>query len=103
MANRQVSWWSVHRFVVPFLQAAGQWPMLGSPAWCALPDDDPAKLAALLDASRHWALRVETCQTARCEASHAISAAANWSGIAQHLRNHREFYTARPWLKRVTP
>ena len=76
--------------------------MAGTPAWCALDDTDPVKLAALLDAAQHWALRVETCQTAECEASHAISAAFDWATHGQRLKDHNEFYAQRPWLKRRT-
>jgi hypothetical protein len=100
--SQQVSWWDVHEHVATYLDEVGSWPMAGTPAWCALPADDPTKLAALLDAARHWALRVETCQTAECEASHAISGAADWARIAQHRYRQRCFYDARPWLKRKT-
>lgn len=98
MSNQQVSWWSVHEFVAPYLDAAA--PAAGTPAWCALDDTDPAKWAAVLDAARHWALRVETCQAAECEASHDVSAAADWSAIARSVRHHAEFYARKPWLKR---
>lgn len=74
--------------------------MAGTPAWCALDDGDPVKTAALLDAAQHWALRVETCQQAACDASREISAAEDWSAIAQHVQDRREFYAARPWLRR---
>jgi hypothetical protein len=84
-----VSWCSVHEHVAPLLEAAGSWPMVGTPEWCDLDDDDPRKLAALLDAARHWALRLETCQQARAEASRDISAAADWPAIADHIRRRR--------------
>jgi Protein of unknown function (DUF2742) len=99
--NQQVSWWDVHEYVSSVLEKAGTWPTVGTPEWCALTDDDPAKLAGLFDAARHWALRLETNQQAECQASHDISAAADWSAIAQHNRSHTEFYTERPWLKRA--
>lgn len=98
--SQQVSWWSVHEYVTPLLEQAGSWPTVGTPAWCALPDTDLRKQAALLDAARHWALRVETCQQAACEASHAISAAADWGAVGRRIRDHNEFYAARPWLRR---
>jgi hypothetical protein len=100
-ASQQVSWWSVHEFVAPRLDAAKSWPILGSPAWCELPDRDPRKWAALLDAAQHWALRVETCQQAQCEASRDISAAADWSAIARETFVRNQFYAAKPWLKRI--
>jgi hypothetical protein len=101
IASQQVSWWSVHEFVAALLDQANGWPMLGTPAWCSKANDDPQKWAALLDAAQHWALRLESCQEAECQASRDISAAADWSGIAQKIRQHNEFYAAKPWLKRV--
>jgi hypothetical protein len=86
-ASRQVSWWDVHEHVTPLLREVGSWPAAGTPAWCALDADDPVKLAALLDAAQHWALRVETCQEAEIQASHDISGAADWSAIAAQHRN----------------
>lgn len=99
--SQQVNWLSVNEFVEPLLAEVCDWPMAGSPAWCNLPVDHPAKWAALLDASRHHALRVETCQAAECQASRDISAAADWSAIGRRIRQHREFHAARPYLKRV--
>lgn len=87
LTSQQVDWWSVHTAVAAILADADTWPMVGTPAWCALPDDDPRKLAALCDAAQHWALRVETCQQARAEASHEISASADWSTIATAHRS----------------
>src|SRR5262245_19317887 len=69
VSSSQVSWWSVHEHVLPYLERAGDWPMLGTPAWVGLADDDPRKWAALLDGARHWALRVETCQEAEYQAA----------------------------------
>lgn len=96
--NQQVSWWCVHEFVAPYLDAAA--PMAGTPAWCDLPGTDPAKWAALLDAAQHWALRVETCQEAECEAGRDISAAYDWGAIGRYLRDEAEFYQRKPYLKR---
>jgi hypothetical protein len=99
--SRQVSWWSVHEHVAPALAQAASWPTVGTPAWCALGDDDPRKQAALYDAAQHWALRLETNQEARADASREISAAADWSAIGTEWFRINQFYAARPWLKRV--
>jgi hypothetical protein len=99
--NQQVSWWDVHEFVAPLLAQVGSWPTVGTVEWVALDDGDPAKWAAVASAAEHWALHIESCQQAQCDASRAISAAENWTAIAQHHRNHAEFYAARPWLKRI--
>jgi hypothetical protein len=54
--------------------------------------------AALLDAARHWALRVETAQQAQCEASAAVSLGSDWTAIAKRAKDRAEF--EHPWLRR---
>jgi hypothetical protein len=83
--SSQVNWWTVHEFVSTVIEAFDSLPMVGSVEWCTLSDDDPRKVAALYDAAQHWALRVETCQQAECEASHAISAAEDWHRVARQI------------------
>lgn len=95
VTSQQVSWWSVQEYVAAQLEDAGSWPTAGSPAWFALPDGEQRKLAALLDAAQHWALRVETCQRAQCEASRAVSAAADWSKIGRQAYQRRGVYIPR--------
>jgi hypothetical protein len=99
--SQQVSWWSVHEFVVPKLEKAGDWPLLGTPAWCSLDNSDPRKWAAVLDGGQHHALRLETAQEARAEAGRAIAGAADWPAIAREIHELEKFYAARPWLRRV--
>ena len=101
VASQQVSFWSVHEFVQRYLETAGCYPPAGTPAWCELADGDRRKWAALLDFAQHHALRVETAQEADCQASHDVSASADWSAIAQRERDEAEFYAVRPWMKRV--
>ena len=101
VSSQQASWWSVREHVAPLLADVGTWPMVGTPAWCALDDDDPAKLAALFDAAQHWALRVETCQQALCEASRAVADTADWSSIGREIQNRAKLCRQRPWLKRA--
>lgn len=102
--SQQVSWWSVHEFVTAAISQAEvrSFPMVGTPAWCSLADGDPRKIAALLDAAQHWALRLETFQADQAEASRAVESSADWPAIAQRSRTRHEFYAARPWLKRRT-
>jgi hypothetical protein len=100
VSSRQVSWWSVHEYVSPLLTDAELWPMVGTPAWCDLADDDPVKLAAIFDAAQHYALRIETSQLAMADAGSEISAAEDWSHISQRIRDEGEFYAGHPWLKR---
>lgn len=99
----QVSFWSVHEFVAAVLNQVNNWPMVGTPAWCSLAHDNPRKWAALLDAARHWALRVETCQEAHAGASRAVSRAVDWSALSREINRRNDFYASRPWLRRNTP
>ena len=105
--SRQVSWWSVHIFADQLAAAHGVdivadgLPHPGTPRWCGLPDGDARKLIALLLSASREALRHETEQQARAEASHDVSAAADWSRISQYIRDERDFYDARPFLRRV--
>jgi hypothetical protein len=93
--SRSVDWWAVYQFTLPFLQEVEGWPLVGSLPWQRLPDHDPAKLAAVLDAGRDWALRAEVAQAALAQASHDISASADWSGIARSIRRRHPIYIRR--------
>jgi hypothetical protein len=99
--SQQVNWLTVNRFVTAVLNQVNDWPTLGTPAWCSLTHDDPKKWAALLDGAQHWALRLDSCQEARCEGSRAVSGAVDWPAVSKARRNHDEFYAEKPWLKRV--
>jgi hypothetical protein len=102
--SQQVSWWSVREFVTSCLDEAGveSFPLVGTPAWCALPADDERKIASLFDAAQHWALRLETWQLERTDASRELRQAADWSAADRYVANHKAFYAARPWMKRVS-
>jgi hypothetical protein len=76
-------------------------PMVGTPTWCALDDDHPVKLAAAVDAAQHYALRVDMAQEQLAAAAQAISAAEDWSAIARANRDRADFIAANPWAKRV--
>ena len=69
--------------------------MAGTPLWCELCDRDPIKWTSVLDAAQHWALRIETCQQAECEASRDLSAAEDWSGIASKMVQRHGVYIPR--------
>jgi hypothetical protein len=101
LGSRTVDWWSVHDFVIPLLTEVGTWPVAGTIAWIELDDTDPRKLAAVLDAGRHWALRIDSEQELRAQAAKDVAAGENWAAMATSTRNRAEFYAARPWLKRV--
>ena len=101
-SSRAVDWWTVHVFVDPWLTAFRGWPMVGTPDWCALPDDSPIKWAALLDAAQHWALRLEGRGQACAEASKAISASYDWAAISNEIRQRGDYLAANPWARRKT-
>ncbi|WP_230865192.1 DUF2742 domain-containing protein [Mycobacterium canetti] len=94
-ASRTVQWWPVHLFVVPLLEEVGSWPLVGSLTWQQLPDDHPAKTAAVYDGARHHALRIETAQTALAEASQAISGAQDWPALSRDIRRRSGIYIPR--------
>lgn len=99
---QQTSWWRVHKYVEPLLAAAETWPLLGSPAWCELPDDDVRKVAAVFDGAQHHALRLEMGQEARAQASRDVAAAADWQTIGKNSETRTKFFDERPWLRRVS-
>jgi hypothetical protein len=98
-SSAQVCWWVVHEHVAPILATVGAWPMAGTVEWHQLDDDDPRKLAALLDAAQHWALRVDTTQEAIAQAGEAISVAAPWARIAQANLNRAQWEDTHPWAR----
>lgn len=89
LASQQVSWWSVREFVAHRLTGLKDIPRAGTPAWCELNDDDPIKLAAVLVDGMQWALRIDTEQSVRAQASHDVSAAVDCRALARRVRNGR--------------
>jgi hypothetical protein len=60
----------------------GRVPVFGSVEWVELADDDPAKQAAVVRAAlAHWSASLVAGE-AQVQASHAISAAYDWRGLA---------------------
>lgn len=84
--SRTVNWIPVHLFVTKLLAPINGWPLLGTLDWQDLEDDDPIKLAAVIDGGQHWALQLEMNQEALAEASKAVSASADWRAIATELQ-----------------
>jgi hypothetical protein len=88
--SREVSWWAVHQFVEPFLMRVAEWPLAGSVEWELLEDHDERKMAALLDAAQHHALRVDTAQAALVEAAQAVHSAADWDQVRREVNELRD-------------
>jgi hypothetical protein len=88
IGSRQVEWFTVFEFVTRLLATVAPWPAAGTPEWRALSDDDPRKLAAVLEAGIHWSLRIDAQQVAQAQAAHDISTAEDWRQLALDVRNH---------------
>lgn len=96
VASRTVDWWSVHQYVEPFLRELGcRPPMAGTLPWTELADHDPAKLAAVLDGGRHWALRVDLAQAALADASRDVAEAEDWAALGRRMRSRNGIYIPR--------
>ncbi|HEU0191427.1 MAG TPA: DUF2742 domain-containing protein [Mycobacterium sp.] len=98
--SRSVSFWETHLWCEQKIDGI-DFPMIGTPQWCRLSDDDPAKMAAVYDAAQHHALRVETAQESRKQASDAVSEAADWKHVAQELTQRSAFHAGHPWARRT--
>jgi len=83
MDNRQVAWLTVLEFVERLGVDPVTTLVAGSVAWNELPDDHPDKLAAVLAAGVHHALRLDTLQAEMADASREISSAATWSALGR--------------------
>jgi Protein of unknown function (DUF2742) len=81
LESRQVHWPSVSDVVRPVLSRHPDYPMVGTPAWCALPTDDTRVIAAIFAAAEQWALQQWITQDAAAEGSRAISGALDWSVV----------------------
>lgn len=82
-ASRQVAWFEVHLFTTSKLERVDGWPAAGTPEWCALDDDDPRKIAAVLDYGQHWALHLDGRQEALAQASRDVAQAIDCQPIAR--------------------
>ncbi|MCX2712052.1 DUF2742 domain-containing protein [Mycolicibacterium sp. J2] len=95
MTSRMVSWFEVYRFAERWAAANGQhiigYAALipGTPQWCALPDDDARKLLALVLGGVREALNHDVTQELRADAGRVVADSADWSAIAQRVRNGR--------------
>ncbi len=89
-SSQQVSWW-VSRVCGSSAGAGGVVADDRHRRWQQLDDHDPVKIAALFDGAQHWALRLESCQRARCDASREISDAVDWSALTREINQRADF------------
>ncbi|MEN4399655.1 DUF2742 domain-containing protein [Mycolicibacterium conceptionense] len=91
LVSRQVSWFETFKFAERLATShdvgLNHLPLPGSPSWCGMADDDARKLLSMVLGGVREALTNDTHQTAMAEASQAISAAADWTALAQRIRN----------------
>jgi len=100
-ACREVDWYAVAVFAESLLTRFDRLPTPGTPSWSALSDRDPVKLAAVISVARFWAFDASCRQDAEIQASHAVSAAADWGAISRYLRDEADFYRRALYLKRI--
>lgn len=89
MTSRQVCWTAV----LAFVERRGINPTTvltaGTPQWCQLDDGHPDKLAAVLVAGVHHALRLDLAQEAAADASKDLAVSEDWPAIARCIRTGR--------------
>jgi len=100
-----VNWEAVRDFVYRLPARPNTTIIAGSPEWCALDDDDPAKLAALITAGSRWVLEEEIDQLARRRQAQKDMALGlletlPWAQICKQIEQRDEFYRKNADLKR---
>lgn len=95
LGSRQVTWWSVWCWAQQQAASHGidpvndALPLPGTPSWCGMPDGDARKLCAVLLAGAREALRHDTEQEAKAQASQGVSASADWSALGRSVAQGR--------------
>lgn len=100
-----ITWEPVRAFVGRLLAGRHTTIVAGTPEWCELPEDDPAKMLAILTAGSRWCLETELDQIdqRRIAAKHAaieVATALDWTRVAKRIRDRDAFYKANPDLRR---
>lgn len=100
-----IRWQPVRAFVRARLAGVGPVPTAGSADWAELPDDDPAKLAAVLTAGSRWALEAELAQihhraAAMKAAAEEAAAALPWAAVGKRIADRDAWRRAHPDLER---
>lgn len=103
--SREVSFIAVHDRLSPILTTAhslGGVPVLGSPAWVDLAEDDIRWRHSVVVSGYQWALRRWLEQDAETAASKEVSQQQDWSAHARYVRDRKQYFEANPWAKRVS-
>jgi hypothetical protein len=99
--SQQITWFEVYEWAERMGYLVDG-PNAGTPAWCALADDAEEKLAGVVMAGVHAALRSDTLQAEQAEASRAVASGADWPQVAREIRQRNDFRCTHPWAKRVS-
>lgn len=104
-SSGQVAWHPVYEYLNRLRRRTGALdtsaPALGSPVWCALPDDHGDKLASVFNTAEGWAYTAAYEQAALAEASKAVAGAEDWVKVAKRHRDRVDFAAAHPWARRA--
>lgn len=103
--SNEIDFLPVHQRLAPLLDRAvllGEIPVLGSPAWVDIPDDDRRWRDSVVVAGYRWAMAEWLRQDAENQASKELSGSADWSAVAARMRQHAEYLAANPWARRHT-
>ncbi|WP_206499117.1 DUF2742 domain-containing protein [Rhodococcus sp. KRD175] len=101
--SREVDFIAVHDRLAPILDDAvllGDIPILGSPAWVDIANDDVRWRHSVVAAGYRWAAREWLEQDARIEASRELSVSRDWSAVSRSIRQRNDYLAANPWARR---
>ena len=103
--SNEIDFLPVHQRLAPILDRAvllGEIPVLGSPSWVEIPDEDRRWRDSVVVAGYRWAMTEWLRQDAENQASKELSGSADWSAVAARTRRRAEYLAANPWARRHT-
>jgi hypothetical protein len=101
-ATKQVDFMVVHELVAPILQEVPAWPVAGTLLWAQLPNTDPAKWCALLDAARYQALQMQVQQEHLDDAAKSIAGSQEWADVRADSQRHAQAIRSGAYIPRRT-
>lgn len=100
-----IAWDPVRDFTYRVLGGRTTTIIAGTPEWCALADDDPRKVTALIIAGSRWCLEEEIAELhSRWDAEKAaaleIAAARDWVAVARQIRDRDDALRSGAYIER---
>ncbi|WP_081631867.1 DUF2742 domain-containing protein [Rhodococcus sp. 114MFTsu3.1] len=98
--SREVDFLAVHERLSPILtsaQALGGVPIIGSPSWVELDDQDVRWRHAVVVSGYRWALEQWLRQDAAVDFSHEFSQSRDWAATSRYIRQRREWLANNSW------